>query len=486
MANDLNILIKSKIDQSSEAITNLNNQLSKLEKKMNKLKIKLDVDSKDIENAVKNATNKAKSNSNVKINVFDRDKLESDGRQFFISATNIVSRVKKEFASMGDVNVNVFKNAKEQVTGFTAEIKKADGVVEKLNFDMAKIKTNKSLQKGFVFTGQTLLDKNAGDNLQATLNKLQQYQTKLNQIKASFSSGSSGVIDKTNLGILNKEYNSILSVLENLRKSQTNLTNEQKRNIDKQINSLKELGKAYKEIDNVKNKKDSTENEIKRINNSLEKLKVNKEKVFADSRVSAEVDELKNMEGQYRKGAISAKDYAMQMDNVRTKTAQVSGELRNVNKDGYSFTSMVSLAAKKIAIWAISTNIIYGSLQQLRLGLTYMADLDNALNEIRIVTGKSQEQVDSLGASYNRLAKEMSVTTKEIASTSADLYRQGLSTEEVEGRMKSIIQYAKISSLSLEDSNKIITATANATKESVTKIIDIFALLGRQNCPLAA
>jgi TP901 family phage tail tape measure protein len=44
--------------------------------------------------------------------------------------------------------------------------------------------------------------------------------------------------------------------------------------------------------------------------------------------------------------------------------------------------------------------------------------------------------------------------------------------------MKAIIQYAKISSISLDESNKIITATANATGESVQKIIDIFALLG--------
>ena len=72
----------------------------------------------------------------------------------------------------------------------------------------------------------------------------------------------------------------------------------------------------------------------------------------------------------------------------------------------------------------------------------------------------------------------MSVTTKELASTAADLFRQGLDNEQVEERMKGIVQYAKISSISVEDSNKIITATANATGESVEKIIDIFALLG--------
>jgi len=104
--------------------------------------------------------------------------------------------------------------------------------------------------------------------------------------------------------------------------------------------------------------------------------------------------------------------------------------------------------------------------------------LYNSLNEIRIVTNKTQQEVNNLALSYNKLAKEMNVTTKEVASTAADLFRQGLNDSQVEERMKAIIQYAKISGISLEESNKIITATANATGESVRKIVDIFAYLG--------
>lgn len=220
------------------------------------------------------------------------------------------------------------------------------------------------------------------------------------------------------------------------------------------------------------------ENKIKRVNNALDRLKVNKDKVFSDTRVTSEVNRLKSLENQFRKGLISAKDYSLQMDNLRTKVAQVSGEFKNVNKDGYTFTEMLSLGAKKVLIWGVATNLVYGSFNQFKQGISYLAELDNSLNEIRIVTNKTQQEVNNLAQSYNELAKEMSVTTREIASTSADLYRQGLNDSQVEERMKSIIQYAKISSISLEDSNKIITATANATGESVQKIIDIFALLG--------
>ena len=132
----------------------------------------------------------------------------------------------------------------------------------------------------------------------------------------------------------------------------------------------------------------------------------------------------------------------------------------------------------KMATWGIAGTLIYGSLNIIKEGISYLSDLDNSLNQIRIVTGNTQIEVEKLADSYNDLAKEMSVTTKEIAGTAASLFRQGLDNSQVEERMKGIIEYAKISSITLQQSDKIITATANATGESVQKIIDIFALLG--------
>ena len=307
----------------------------------------------------------------------------------------------------------------------------------------------------------------------SNLTKQENLQTRINTWKSGLNNGITSNATKFS--------NFDTSELNNIRQR----INEINILTPNAVNKIKELNQEYKNIVNNLKLASQTqlnteriEQQIKKINNELTRLKVNKDKVFEDTRVSSEVNTLKQMETQFRNGQISARQYASQMDNLRTRVAQVSGELRNVNKDGYSFTSMVELAAKKIMIWAISTNLVYGSLRQLQLGISYISALDNSLNEIRIVTNKTQQEVNNLALSYNELAKQMSVTTKEIASVSADLYRQGLNDTDVETRMKSIIQYAKISSMSLKDSNKIITATANATGESVQKIIDIFAALG--------
>lgn len=216
-----------------------------------------------------------------------------------------------------------------------------------------------------------------------------------------------------------------------------------------------------------------------KMKNALERLQIGKDTVFAKSEIQKEVaDFTSELNKLGTSGAKSTKELGVQFDTLRTNVLKTSNEFKNVNKDGYSFIQMVELAGKKIAIWGISTSLVYGSLRQLKDGVVYITELDNALNEIRIVTGKTQEQVTQLAKSYNVLAKEMSVTTKEISSEAANLFRQGLDSSQVEERMKAIIQYAKISSISLQESDKIITATANATGESVEKIIDIFAMLG--------
>lgn len=151
---------------------------------------------------------------------------------------------------------------------------------------------------------------------------------------------------------------------------------------------------------------------------------------------------------------------------------------KNNNHDGYNMIEMLGIAAKKYAIWMLTTTATMQAFRAVRDAVKYVMELDNALNDVRIVTGYSQEQVESLADSYGKLAKEMSVTTLEIAKQSSELYRQGLADKDVEERMKGIIKYAKISGLSIDESGKIITATMNATGRSISDVTNIFAYLG--------
>lgn len=172
------------------------------------------------------------------------------------------------------------------------------------------------------------------------------------------------------------------------------------------------------------------------------------------------------------------KSMALGMKQIEVNAKNSGKAIRESSQDAVSFGDSIKNALFKFSQWYILGNLVTNAFQALKQGVSYILGLDNSLNEIRIVTGKTNDEVQKLADTYNRLAKQMNVTTKEISSEAANLFRQGLDEAQVEERMKAIIKYAKISGLSLAESDKIITATANSTGESVNKIIDIFSLLG--------
>jgi hypothetical protein len=166
------------------------------------------------------------------------------------------------------------------------------------------------------------------------------------------------------------------------------------------------------------------------------------------------------------------------IDTTNKKLTINNSKIQEASRNHMSFGKEISIALRRTVEWGLSMGAIYGSLRKLKEGVGFIYELSNSLNQIRIVTGQSISEVNRLAEKFNDIGIKMGATTKEIADTSVELYRQGLSQGEVEDRMEAIIKYAKISNLPLQDSNRIITATANATGESVNKIIDIFALLG--------
>lgn len=66
--------------------------------------------------------------------------------------------------------------------------------------------------------------------------------------------------------------------------------------------------------------------------------------------------------------------------------------------------------------------------------LDYAKSYYDQLNEIRIVTGTNEEQADRMGQTYRSMAKEMSVSSSEIAKAAVEFWRQGLGETEVNSR----------------------------------------------------
>lgn len=113
-----------------------------------------------------------------------------------------------------------------------------------------------------------------------------------------------------------------------------------------------------------------------------------------------------------------------------------------------------------------------------REAAVYVEDFNSLLTEISIVTGRTQTEVEDLGSTYRALAKDMKVTSKQIAEAAVGYYRQGLNDTQVMERLTKTIQFSKTAGLAFADAAEYLTATVNSMDVTIERAADVFNYLG--------
>ena len=128
-----------------------------------------------------------------------------------------------------------------------------------------------------------------------------------------------------------------------------------------------------------------------------------------------------------------------------------------VNKKMQEFATTLKNAAR----WQISSSILHGLMGAVQGAYGYAKDLDSALNDIRIVTGLSADEMDRFAVKANQAAKALSTTTTEYAKASLIYFQQGLSDSQVEERTAITIKMANAAGASAETISDQLTAVWN-------------------------
>lgn len=76
-------------------------------------------------------------------------------------------------------------------------------------------------------------------------------------------------------------------------------------------------------------------------------------------------------------------------------------------------------------------NTVTGSIQK---AWTYSKNLDSSLNDIRIVTGKSADEMARFAVQANKVAGSLGATTLDYTKASLIYYQQGLDQQDVDAR----------------------------------------------------
>ena len=162
---------------------------------------------------------------------------------------------------------------------------------------------------------------------------------------------------------------------------------------------------------------------VKQWNNQIARMQFKSPDIFKNQEVQASLKVLQdNITSFSQRGGASVQDVRGSFDDLKTSVTKVGSSMKNTTKDGYGFTSMLDVAIKKVAIWLLATQAIYGSLRKIEEGTQFIKDLNKELTNVQIVTGMSADEVDRLAVQYNKLAKEMGATTIQVAEGSLEWF----------------------------------------------------------------
>ncbi len=136
---------------------------------------------------------------------------------------------------------------------------------------------------------------------------------------------------------------------------------------------------------------------------------------------------------------------------------------------------------KNTAKWQISSSMLHGFMGAIQSAYGYAQDLNESLNNIRIVTGQSIDQMSKFAEQANKAAKALSTTTTEYTNASLIYYQQGLSDSEVQKRTDVTIKMANAAGQSAEVVSDQLTSIWNNFydgSKSLEYYADVMTALG--------
>ena len=164
--------------------------------------------------------------------------------------------------------------------------------------------------------------------------------------------------------------------------------------------------------------------------------------------------------------------------------SQLANAIRTSETPIISLQGRVAALGKTLANtirWQISAYMIQGVIQSFSSIVDYAKELNESLNNIRIVTQKSVEDMARFADEANKAAKALSTTTVAYTDAALIYYQQGLDGKAVTDRVNTTIKLANVVGKQASEVSEWMTAIWNNFDDgsvSLEHYADVLAKLG--------
>lgn len=235
---------------------------------------------------------------------------------------------------------------------------------------------------------------------------------------------------------------------------------------------------AQQQLQNLQNQLTSLINQASATGSTLGVTKEIQEGINAAAQLKIKLQEATDV----NTGKLDLTKFSHSLDRSKIKLKDYANTLSDLGPEGaeafMSLARSISMAdaplfkvrgllgdlfvtLKNTARWQISSSILHGFMGAVSTAYGYAQDLNESLNNIRIVTGQSSEEMAKFAKEANTAAKALSTTTTKYTDAALIYYQQGLDDEQVKERTDITIKMANVARESAETVSDQMTAVWN-------------------------
>lgn len=169
--------------------------------------------------------------------------------------------------------------------------------------------------------------------------------------------------------------------------------------------------------------------------------------------------------------------------NSITKSAYTfEAKIKNTESLLYKFSQTLNNTIK----WNISSSIVNQFSGEIQRAVYFTKDLDKSLNDIRIVSGASKDEMADFAIEANNAAKALKTSTVEYSDAALVYFQQGLAADDVRKMTEATVMGANIAGESTEEMSNLLTSTMNGYKMAADEALDVTDKLSAVGATTAA
>ena len=151
---------------------------------------------------------------------------------------------------------------------------------------------------------------------------------------------------------------------------------------------------------------------------------------------------------------------------------QLATQALNMNlqiKESHIWLDKMATTLANTVKWNVASTAVNTLTRSVQQAWGFVKNLDTSLNDIRIVTGKSSDEMAKFAEQANKAATQLGRTTTDYTKAALIYAQQGLSDKEIQSRSKITLKTANVTGQSASEVSEQLTAVWNGYKVSANE-----------------